>query len=142
MDCKLDNLEFHNIFFDLTTNEITNYFKDFNITKNIPFYLNITSKELKTIINNNNSNLNQETLFILIPTNDNSYTEKEIEVCFKYILNKIKLKINIDLKDKILYKNIFIITILILNTIVLKKMHMEYLVKIYNLDSLDLLLNH
>lgn len=99
---KLNNLDFHNLFFDLDDNDLNLYLNNFDISQKVPFYLNITSKYLNTFNNNNN-----ETLFILIPVNNNNYKKNEIDICFNNILQRIQIKTNINLQENIILKYTF-----------------------------------
>jgi phytoene desaturase len=97
---KLDNLEYHNLFFnhDLQTH-IKDIYNDKHIPENPLFYLNITSK----IFHNECVNKEHENLFILIPTsNYTNMNEYDIKYLYFNIISQITSFVGFDIEPHII----------------------------------------
>jgi len=100
---KLETDDFHVLFFD---NNLDSHMNEIYNLKTVPenplFYLNITSKKLKTAPDGH------ENLFILIPTGPHMIiTNETVTKYYDYVINKIEKYYDTKIKENIVCKKIF-----------------------------------
>ena len=103
LDIKIPKLLFHNLFFNSSLDNHTEYIYKKNVLPPKPlFYVNITTKLF------NEGPDGHETLFILIPSNPNiNISQNEINRVYKYVINEISNYCNINIKKHIKFKRSF-----------------------------------